>query len=98
MSYTPNPDGIFRSIRPPSFKGNKDEWFLWSKKFLSGSKLKCYIKAIDGSYDHLLEKDYEENIKGEDVTEELRKEYQRSQDSNDRDLFDLIVSSEDFFE
>ena len=59
--------------------------------------MKCYIKSIDGSYDHLLEKDYEENIKGEDVTEELRKEYQKAQDSNDRALFDLIGASEDDF-
>ena len=37
-----------RLLQPIKFKGNDNEWSLWSKKFLAGARIKKYLPLLEG--------------------------------------------------
>ena len=72
------------SLRYLPFKGKKDEWEMWSAKFLSKVRKKRYIKMLTGETTVAFE---DEDNK---TTEEIAKEK-----LNDEAFDDLITSMED---
>ena len=72
------------SLRYLPFKGKKDEWEMWSAKFLSKARKKRYIKILTGETAVVFED------KDNKTTEEIAKEK-----LNDEAYDDLITSMED---
>ena len=35
-------------LQPIKFKGDDNEWTLWSKKFLAGARIKKYLPILEG--------------------------------------------------
>ena len=72
------------SLRYLPFKGKKDEWEMWSAKFLSKARKKRYIKILTGEMPVVFED------KDDKTTEEIAREK-----LNDEAFDDLITLMED---
>ena len=73
-----------RLLQPIKFKGNDNEWSLWSKKFLSGSRIKKYLPLLEGK------------IPIPEIDEEKEEDSHKKniRDLNDKAMYDLIYASD----
>ena len=72
------------SLRYLPFKGKKDEWEMWSAKFMSKARKKKYLKILTG----------EMTVEFEDESNKTTEEKEKEK-LNDEAYDDLITSMED---
>ena len=73
-----------RLLQPIKFKGNDNEWALWSKKFLAGARIKKYLPLLEGK------------IPIPEIDEEKEEDSHKKniRDLNDKEMYDIIYASD----